>query len=325
MSVFQEHIVKEGFRLESGKEIESLKIVYSTFGELNEEKDNVVWVFHALTANSNVFGWWKGLFGQDCLFNAEDYFIVCANVIGSSYGSSHPEDLTFPQFTVRDVVKAHLVLAEQLEISKIHCAIGGSFGGNQALEFAYSFQGELEHLILIASCAKESAWGIAVHETQRLALKADPTFGKPNGGKEGLKAARGIGMLTYRTAEAFNETQTDLEEKTDGYRAASYIQYQGDKFTQRFDAVDYYYLTKCLDSHNIGRDRGRVEIALASLETKTLIIGISTDQLIPVDQQQFMAQHIKGAIYEEIHSDFGHDGFLIETQQLTTKIKTFIK
>ena len=194
------------FELESGETLNGLKIAYHTYGTLNNKISNVVWAFHALTANSDVMAWWPGLFGPDDFFNCKDNFIICANVLGSPYGSSAPVDLSFPQFTVRDVVNAQLLLAEKLEITSIKVAIGGSFGASQALEFAYAFKGKVENLILIASAALESAWSISIHEAQRLALQADQTFGQPGGGKNGLKAARAIGMLTYRTADAFIET-----------------------------------------------------------------------------------------------------------------------
>ncbi len=311
------------FILESGQTINNLRIAYHTYGQLNEDKSNVIWVFHAISANSDVMDWWPGLFGNRCLYDPESYFIICANSLGSPYGSSRPNDLDFPQFTLRDVIQAHLVLARHLNIRQIHTIIGGSFGGNQTLEFGYSFQGEIQHMILIASCSRESAWGIAVHEAQRIALQSDSTFGQVGGGEAGMKAARSMAMLTYRTADAFIEQQTDKHEKLDNFRAASYIQYQGDKFVKRFDSLCYYYLTKCLDSHHIGRDRGGESKALASINIPTLIIGISSDVLIPPRFQKFMSEYIPNSNYEEISSDFGHDGFLVETKKITSSIQSF--
>ena len=326
MSEIQYFTIKEPFVFESGESLPKLTIAYHTFGTLNTKKDNVIWVFHALTASSNVLDWWKGLFGKDCFFDPKEYFIVCANVLGSPYGSTMPEDLSFPQFSIRDVVRTHLLLAQHLSIKKIYTAIGGSMGGNQALEFAYVFPGEIQNLILVASCSKESAWGIAVHESQRVALKTDPTFGKDkNGGNLGMKAARSMAMLTYRTADAFIETQTDATEKTDDFRASSYIQYQGDKFVKRFNALSYYYLTKCLDSHNIGRNRGGEPVALERIKIPTLVIGIDSDVLIPIRFQKFMANHLANATYHEIHSEYGHDGFLVETEKLTAIFQEYFQ
>jgi homoserine O-acetyltransferase len=315
---------EQPFKVESGEQIDNLQISYTTYGKLNSKISNVVWVFHALTANSDVMSWWPGLFGEDDFFNPKDNFIICANVLGSPYGSSRPENLQFPEFTVRDVVNAQLLLAEELGIEHIKVLIGGSFGGSQALEFSYSFHGKIENMILIASAALESAWGIAIHEAQRLAIKADSTFGTENGGGDGLKAARAIGMLTYRTSDAFIKSQTDNDGRVGDFKAASYIQHQAEKLEKRFNALSYYYLSKCLDSHNIGRDRGGIKAALAANETRTLVIGIDSDQLLPTHLQKFMVANLPNAIYKEINSEFGHDGFLIETEKLSGVIRKFI-
>jgi len=319
-----QYYISKNFELESGEVLPKLKIAYHTFGKLNKDKNNVVWVFHALSASSNVLEWWPGLFGKNDYFNPKKHFIICANVIGSPYGSSTPTDLGFPIFTVRDVTKAHLILADILKINQIKVAIGGSFGGNQALEFAYSFRGKIDNLILLVSSVQESAWGIAIHQAQRMALQADSTFGTLNGGKKGVKAARAIAMLTYRTFDAYVKTQTDIDEKVDNFKASSYIQYQGDKFEKRFNALSYYYLSKCLDTHHIGRGRGGVQKALSKINQNCLLIGIDTDTLIKPSQQKFMAEYMPNAIYKEIHSDFGHDGFLIETKTITKLIDEFL-
>ncbi len=324
MNHLKNYQVSESFQLESGRTIENLNISYHTYGELNEDCSNVVWVFHALSANSDVMDWWPGLFGNKDYFNQKEYFIVCANVLGSPYGTTSADNLDFPQFSVRDVVQAHLKLAEKLGIHHIYCAIGGSFGGDQAIEFAYSYEGTIENLILIASSSRVSAWAIAIHETQRLAMTSDPSFGTKDGGLDGMKAARAIGMLTYRTSEAFIDSQTDQSDKVDQFKASSYIQYQGDKFVKRFNALSYFYLSKCLDSHNLGRNRGGEHLALRQIRIPTLVIGITSDLLIPVQLQKDMVKHLPNAIYREIDSDYGHDGFLVETQKISQEIHSFL-
>ncbi|TXC82028.1 bifunctional aspartate kinase/homoserine dehydrogenase I [Luteibaculum oceani] len=321
MNIYKYH---SPFKLENGQQLDELKLAYHTYGKLNKDKSNVVWAFHALTANSDVLDWWKGLFGEDYLFNPQDYFIICVNSIGSPYGSSSPKDLSFPQFTVRDLANAYQLLAKQLEINHINCLIGGSFGGYQALEFAYSFTGKVDNLILVATSARESAWGIAIHEAQRLALMADGSFGKESGGWSGMRAARSAALLSYRTIDKFIETQTDEEEKIDAFKAASYVQYQGDKFVKRFKPLSYYYLSKCLDSHNIGRGRGGEIHALSKIDIPTLVIGISSDGLIPTRLQKALAKNLPNATYHEIESDYGHDGFLTETKKLSLAISNFI-
>ncbi len=315
---------KEGdFLLESGESIQNLELTYHTIGELNEAQDNVIWVFHALTANSNVYDWWTGLFGEGNLFNPEKHFIICVNTIGSPYGSTAPQNLDFPFFTVRDVVNAQLLLAKHLQINQVHLLMGGSFGGSQALEFAYAFQGQIQQMALIACAARESAWGIAIHQAQRLALQADPTFGSENGGAKGLGAARAIGLLSYRTGDAFVATQTDEEDKLTDHRAASYIDYQAEKLVNRFNAIAYYYLINCLDTHNLGRDRGGVDQALSEINIPSLILGIDSDQLLPTYLQKEIANGLPRGKYVEVQSDYGHDGFLIETKQIAANILDF--
>ncbi len=316
------------FNLEAGGSIKDLRIAYSTFGKLNRKNDNVVWVFHALTANSNPFEWWPGLFGEDDLFNPGDYYIVCANVLGSCYGSTGPseerfktggEDGRFPLVTVRDVVKAHGLLQKYLNLPKIKVAIGGSFGGYQAIEMAFN-NPHVENLILIATGAVENPWNIAIHEAQRQALRAD----EGNGGEKGLAAARAIGMLMYRTPQLFNSTQARLPDQIREFRASSYISYQGEKLVERFDKDTYFHLTECLDTHDLGRGRGGIEVALKGIFARTLLIGIKEDQIALEQDMQEMASHIIDSEFVGFNSRYGHDGFLVETEKITKIIKGFL-
>lgn len=326
------------FELESGKQLTGLQVGYHTYGRLNVAKDNVVWVCHALTANSDVLDWWKGFVGEGYFFNPDEHFIICANVLGSAYGTSSPLSinpttgqpyyLDFPQYSIRDIVKAHQLLADDLGINKIDVLIGGSLGGQQALEWSIIEPSRIKQLILIASNAKHSPWGIAFNESQRLALTADSTFnnGTPDGGSAGLKAARSMALLSYRGYKAYNITQhEDDDSKTDNYRAATYQSYQGDKLVNRFNAYSYWYLSKAMDSHHVGRNRGGLEKALSTVTAQTLVIGIKSDILFPIEEQQYLFQHIPKAAYAELDSFYAHDGFLIETELLTKIVSSFIK
>lgn len=328
----------EPLLLENGKSLNGLTIAYHTYGKPNADQSNVVWVCHALTANSDVFDWWKGLFGEADLFNPEEHFIICANILGSAYGSTHPLSidpatggayyLDFPELSVRDLVSAHQVLAQHLGIHHIEVLIGGSLGGQQALEWAIIQPRLIQKLILIATNAAHSPWGIAFNESQRLAILADPTFERfsPVGGKQGLKAARSIALLSYRNYQAYNQTQAESDpDKIGDYRAASYQNYQGDKLVNRFDAYSYFYLTKVLDSHNVARHRGSKTAALAQIKAETLVIGISSDILFPVAEQRELAELIPEAKYLELDSDYGHDGFLIETDLIGKHIQIFLE
>lgn len=319
---------QEVFHLEQDGYLDGIEVAYHTFGTLNEAKDNVVWVFHALTANSDPTDWWKGIVGSDTLINPETHFIVCANVLGSFYGTTNPRSLNsktnlsygmdFPFFTIRDVVNVHHLLRQHLGIQKILLGLGGSFGGHQALEFALVAPNVVESLVLLATSARETAWSIAIHEAQRMALETDTTLQEntPKAGATGLKTARALGLISYRTINAYIQTQTDEQAKLEGHKAASYVRYQGNKLEQRFHAHCYWHLSKCLDSHHIGRDRGTIEEVLANLKIPVTLIGIKSDLLIPVQEQQFLAEHLPQGVYHEIDSTFGHDGFLIEVPQI---------
>jgi len=326
------------FELESGQILRELEIGFHTYGQLNKNRDNVVWVCHALTANSDVLDWWKGLFGKNDFFNPDDHFIVCANVLGSAYGTTSPLNinpvtgqpyyLSFPQITVRDIVKAHQLLAKHLDIAKIDVLIGGSLGGQQVTEWAITDPGFIKNLVIIAGNARHSPWGIAFNESQRLSISADRTFysGTPDGGKKGLKAARSIALLSYRCYKAYNISQQEESDNlTDNYRASSYQSYQGDKLVNRFNAYSYWYLSKAMDSHHVGRNRGGVEKALSLIKARTLVIGIKSDVLFPIEEQQYLFQHIPQSAFAEFESFYGHDGFLIETEALTNIIKSFLK
>ena len=325
------------FILESGKKIKGLQIGFHIYGKLNKERDNVIWVCHALTANADVLDWWKGLFGANTLFNPDEYFIVCANILGSPYGTTNPLSinpetdaayyLSFPQFTIRDLVKAHQLLANELGINNINVLVGGSLGGQQALEWAIDQPDRIKNLVLVATNAKHSPWGIAFNESQRMAITADRTFytNAPNGGAKGLKAARSFALLSYRNYKTYAVTQQEEQTNiTDNYRASSYQNYQGEKLVNRFNAYSYWYLTKVMDSHDVGRNRKGVEKALSLITAKTLVIGIKSDHLFPVEEQQYLFQHIPKAAFAELDSFYGHDGFLIETEALTNVIRSFL-
>lgn len=318
------------FRLESGEVLPELQVTYHTYGKLNEEGDNVVWICHALTANSNVIDWWSGLAGEGRVWDPGKYFIVCANILGSCYGSSGPLTLnpatgepyysTFPRISIRDIVQAHILLRAHLGIKKISLLAGGSMGGYQVLEWAIAEPEKIQRLFLLTTGASESAWGIAIHTAQRLAIEADATWKDPSpqAGQNGMKAARAIGMLTYRNYQTFVDKQTDPDiSKTDHFKSSSYIIYQGEKLVKRFNAQTYWLLTKAMDSHNIARGRaGSTEAVLRKMHQKTLILGITSDILCPVEEQRFLARNMPGAAYYEIDSLYGHDGFLIEFERI---------
>jgi homoserine O-acetyltransferase len=215
-----------------------------------------------------------------------------------------------------------------LDIVNINVLIGGSLGGQQAVEWAVTNPDFIKNLVLVATNARHSPWGIAFNESQRLSITADRTFyaNAPDGGIKGLKAARSIALLSYRSYEAYNKSQQETNDNlTDDYRASSYQNYQGEKLVNRFNAYSYWYLTKTMDSHNVGRNRKSVEKALGLITAHTLVIGIKSDILFPIAEQQYLSEHIPQSVFAQLESFYGHDGFLIETEGLTKIIKSFLK
>jgi len=324
------------YPLELGRELPGFELSYTTYGTRNPEDDNIVWICHALTGNSNAAEWWDGLVGEGKYLNSEKDFIICVNVLGSAYGSTGPLSINpitqkpyfrdFPTITVKDVVGTLEILRQELNINKIKMCIGGSLGGQQALEWAVEVPDLFDELILIASNALHSPWGVAFNESQRMAIEADQTWNDntEESGKMGMRAARSMALLSYRNYDTYNFTQArDNPDQIDDFRASSYQQYQGDKFVKRFNAYSYWILSKIMDSHNVGRNRGGIVHALGLVKAKTLVLGIKSDLLFPLTEQQFVARHIPDAVFQEIDSLYGHDGFLIEYKQLTQVIRAW--
>ena len=323
--------------LESGKVLENFTVAYTTYGELNSDHSNVIWAVHALTGDGQVADWWSGLVGENALYNFSSHFIICANLLGSSYGSTNalsenpatgtPFYYEFPTLSTRDLAQSLEMLRQHLKIEQIHTLIGGSLGGQVALEWAYTLGEKLEHAIIIASTAKTSPWVIGFNEAQRMAIAADSSWGQEHrdAGKKGLEAARAIAMLSYRNPSDINTKQQEKEEKIDGFLAASYLRYQGSKLAKRFQAFSYWTLTKAMDSHDIGRGRGGVELALKSIQARVLSVGVNSDLLFLADETRFLSQAVPSGSYGEIISTAGHDAFLIEFTQLTSLIEEFYR
>jgi homoserine O-acetyltransferase len=323
------------FQLESGSILPGYSLAYTTLGRLNPAGNNVVWIFHALTANSDPSEWWPGLVGSGKLFDPQNYFIICVNMPGSCYGSTGPlsEDPAtgqpwyhkFPFFTPRDMVRAFEPLRRELGIEKIHIGIGGSMGGQQLLEWAVEDTELFEHIIPIATNAVHSAWGRAFNASQRMCIENDPTWQNrdPEAGMKGMEIARSIALISYRHYRTYEATQQD-DDRLENFKSESYQRYQGLKLSKRFNAFSYYALSKGMDSHNLGRGRGSITEALNSIKAATLSIAVESDVLYPPSEQEFIAQHVPNASYESIDSMYGHDGFLLEYEKIEKIITDFI-
>ena len=347
-------IHKEEFVLESREIFKELKICYHISREWNESgeqnerqrRKKVVWITHALTANSNPCEWWSELVGEGRFLDPRKYTIVCANLIGSCYGSTSPLSinpetgrpylLNFPKTTVRDIVATLDLLREHLGIKEIDLLIGGSVGGFQAIEWSISRRDIIKNVALLACNARITPWGNAFNESQRMALFADPTLEQQEfsikkgeivarGGAKGLAAARSIALISYRSYQGYNKSQYETSNEIIwNHKAASYQQYQGQKLVKRFDAYSYLSMINLTDSHNIGRGRGGVDTALNMINANVVCIGIDSDILFPTEEQKYIASRVKRGSYREITSLYGHDGFLLEWKQIETILKEIL-
>ncbi|MET0636442.1 MAG: homoserine O-acetyltransferase [Chitinophagaceae bacterium] len=333
---------EQPFTLESGRSLPGIHLAYSTYGQLNARKDNIVWIFHALTANSNPIEWWPGLVGDGRFFDPAKYFIICVNKPGSPYGSICPlstDPLTgepyyhdFPVFTIRDMIRSYQLLKNELGIKEILVGLGGSTGGMQLLEWAIMEPGLFRHIVPIVTNAALSPWAIAFNASQRMAIEADNSWleRRPDAGQKGLAAARSIALLSYRHYNGYDITQPRSKSfvSLSGdvvFAADNYQRYQGLKLVNRFNVISYYRLSQSMDSHDVGRDReGGVEAALKTITARTLVIGIKSDVLYPIGEQEFLRDQIRDAELLSIASDFGHDGFLLEYEKIEQALTKFI-
>jgi homoserine O-acetyltransferase/O-succinyltransferase len=347
-------------KLECGEKLIQPQLRYRSWGKLNEAKDNVIVVCHALTGNAALDDWWGSFLGKGLPFDTEKYFIVCSNLLGSCYGTTGPTSINpvtnekygsdFPHVTVRDGVRLQkLMLREQEGVESVKCVIGGSLGGMQTMEWLFDDndnhhkegdQPYVRSAIPMACGLYHHTWQIATSELQRQALYADPTF---NNGKYktipkvGLSLARQIAMVSYRSHTAYddkfgrrrinevgrevNETEVPLNAK---FSVENYLAYQGEKFVSRFDANSFITLTKLMDTHNIGRDRDGIDSAANSIKQPVHVIGIDSDVLYPICEQQDLAESLPRGELTIVRNDDGHDGFLLAQDAIAPIITQFL-
>lgn len=331
------------FTLESGAVLRDVPVAYHTWGQLNESRDNAIVVCHALTGDSNAESWWGPLIGPGRPLDTDRYFVICANAIGSPYGTVSPVSIRpdtgtpygadFPAATIRDTVALHRLLIEHLGITRIAMTIGGSMGGMQVLE--WGFHADLVgSLVPIGVGGRHSAWCIAWSEAQRQAIYADPNW---KGGRytsdatpdAGLAAARMMAMVSYRSRQSFESrfarARMASNDQQEAFAVESYLRYQGEKLVQRFDANCYVHLTRQMDSHDVSRGRGGYPDTLRSLRQPTLVLGIDTDVLYPVEEQEELAAYMPEATLQIIESENGHDSFLIAFDQLDEVLRPWME
>ena len=318
--------------LEAGGVLKGAHLVFHTS---EQRHGRVIWICHALTANSNPEDWWPEMVGPGRTIDPERDFVVCVNMLGSSYGSESPARtnpatgkpwlLDFPRVTIRDSVSAFIAVRKHLGIEKIDLLIGASNGGFNAVEWAVTEPERIGRALFLCTAPRISPFMGATIEAQRMALEADPTFREAkdlSGGAAGLKCARAQALISYRCFKGYGRTQAEEDPDTlFAGRVASYERYQGEKLLRRgFDAYCYYTQCNAMDSHNVGRGRGGVQQALGRIQAHCTVVAVDTDQIFPPAESREWSRWIPGAEYIEISSDFGHDGFLLEIAKLSAII-----
>lgn len=349
-------------RTESGAELPAFRLAYETWGELSPARDNAVLVLHSLTGDSHVHGdagpghptdgWWGEIVGPGRAIDTDRWFVVAPNMLGGCQGSTGPSSIAadgyewasrFPHLTIRDQVSAHVRLADALGIEVWAGVVGGSMGGMHALEWGVGHPDRVARLAVLAAPPVNTADQIALNSVQLEAIRIDPRFadgdyydaGDGDGPHRGLALARRMALLNYRSPTELNlrfsrTWQSDKSPIGHGGRFAveSYLDFHGNKFTRRFDANSYITLVEAMNSHDVGRGRGGVEDALGRVTARTLVLGIDSDRLFPVEGQHRIARGIRSTIDDDavvLSSDFGHDGFLIETAPVGRHLRRLLE
>ena len=333
----------EGFALENGGHLRPVTIRYAQYGEPNEAGDNVVLVCHALSGSAKVDDWWPELFVEGGLLDLEKYCVIGTNILGSCYGSTGPNSINsetgraygaeFPLVTVSDIVRAQAKVLDHLGIQKLKLVIGASIGGMQALQWAIDFPDRVEEVNVIGT-APLGALGLALNHIQRQVIRLDPEWngGSYSDGKvpaEGISIARQIAMLSYKSAELFDERYGRKVNRNgeDPYKhhharfdVGGYLDHQGEKFVARFDANSYLSITRTMDTFDPVRKYGSAKAAYSRIKARVTLVGISSDWLFPAEDVRKLASDIKSAgarcEYREIVSAHGHDAFLAEPEKL---------
>ncbi|MGA8977639.1 MAG: homoserine O-acetyltransferase [Pedococcus sp.] len=339
--------------LERGGVLPGVSLAYETWGELNPARDNAILVEHALTGDSHVTGsadhahptpgWWDGLIGPGCPLDTDRYYVVASNVLGGCQGSTGPASVApdgqpwgsrFPFVTIRDQVRVEALLADRIGVDRWSLVLGGSMGGMRAVEWAVTHPERVARALVLASTAYASAEQIAWCQAQLLAIRSDPHFhggdyyDQQAGPDTGLGLARRIAHVTYRSElelhERFGRSPQGDEDPIGGqgrYAVESYLDHHAGKLAGRFDANSYVVLTEAMNSHDVGRGRGGVEAALARVTADVVVVAVDSDRLYPARLSHEIAAAVPGARVHTVHSDYGHDGFLIELEQVGAVVR----
>lgn len=350
--------------LASGKELGPIQVAYETYGKLSPERDNAIFICHALTGDAHAAGWhspeerkpgwWDNFVGPGKGLDTDEYFVICANILGGCQGTTGPGSMNpqtgepycadFPVITVTDIVQVHSALVESLGIKKLLAIIGGSLGGMQVLEWTARFPDQLKSAIVLASAANLSAQGIAFNTVGRRAILADPKFREgryddDDGPQYGLALARMLAHITYlseasiemkfgRRLQHSDTLAYDLMRETE-FQIESYLHYQGRQFVERFDANSYLHLTKAMDYFHLADSYGSLTKALSKTDARFLVVSYNSDWLFPTIQSREIVSALlesgRDTSFMELDSPYGHDAFLIEEAPLTALVAPFLK
>lgn len=354
----------EPLLLQSGATLAPVDVAYQTYGQLNADKTNAIFVCHALTGSAHAagyivnasgardVGWWETAIGPGKPIDTDRFFVVCANILGSCYGTTGPTSINpatgkaycraFPIITIEDMVRVHQRLMSHLGVERLACVIGGSLGGMQALEWSIRYPQQCAACIVIASAAAVNAQAIAWDAIGRQAILTDPNYRDGHYADEsvaptsGLAIARMIGHITYLSDEGLTVKFGRALRRSDEpeYNFASefsvetYLDHQGEKFVRRFDANSYLYITKAMDYYDLNARFGCLNDAFKSVNARYLVVSFSSDSLFPPYQSQAIVRALmsndKEVTYIDIQSDYGHDAFLVETQPLGDILSSFL-
>lgn len=344
-----------------GGVLERFTLAYETYGKLNADHSNAILICHALSGDSHVAGyytddpneapgWWDDAVGPGKMFDTDRFYIICSNVIGGCQGSTGPSSLApdgrpyglrFPVITIADMVQAQRHLMDYLGIERLFATAGGSMGAMQALQWAVDFPERVANVLFIASTPRSSTQAIAFNEIGRQAIYADPNW---NGGdyydrtppNAGLAIARMVGHITYMSEFSLERKFARKTRNPNGlaynfdtdFEVESYLHYQGEKFTKRFDANSYLYITKALDYFDIRENYPSMEESLRRLQSPVLVVTFSSDWLYPAEQGYTLVQALENierdVTYHHVEAHFGHDSFLVEVETMTQLVGSFL-
>jgi len=349
--------------LESGRILEPYEITYETYGELNEDKSNVILVCHALSGSHHAAGvyegdrnpgWWDGIIGDRKTIDTTKYFVICANVIGSCFGTTGPMSknypseniyrLSFPVVTIKDMVCAQFNLLSQLDIYHVRAIVGGSMGGMQALQFAVDYPNLADNIISLASTYATRPWTISFNKVAIEAIRRDPRFMHGNykkdafkeKGLDGLAIGRIAGHISYLAPNSMDEKFGRNYVNNDGlfelfgrYEVERYMEYNTNNFSRIFDPLSYLYLVKAINTFNLGRGYDSLLDAISRIKSNVHLISFSSDYLFFPSEMEHIANIMKdngqSHSYIEVQSEYGHDAFLVELDKFEKHIKDILQ